>query len=91
MRGFGIGGLRAAALSGVSQLMGGFDFMFNRTLSTARQDAVISQGRSSGRWQTPAGSWNRTTWHLGNGRRERERRCRQIAAGQLKRENGLVE
>lgn len=32
---------------------------------------------------------NRTTWHLTNGKRERERRLRQIERGQLKAENGL--
>lgn len=36
------------------------------------------------------GGHTNTTWHPQHGQRERERRMRQIARGQLREQNGLV-
>lgn len=86
MRGIvGMGrGLMMAAAASVGLLSGFAPINFNQYRYSAPVRANTS-GKSK-----PPKRRRTTTFHARNGQRECERRCRQIAAGSLRVENGLV-
>jgi hypothetical protein len=89
MRGFrgGIGGLGgfSAALAIAGQALG----LLTPAMPQIPQSAA-RVGRRKARPTAYGGGRTKTTWHLPHGKRERERRMRQIARGQLRVENGLA-